>query len=153
MTTIPRPVAEALATAAEQLRKHQAHTIGCTPWDRPGIIAAITQASRIAAPADIAIALMRVTANPHARTPMLLPSPGAHWESTTTAARPAPTMCGRHPSNRAAGCRECEHENIGDPIAGAASVRDSLRNAPKLPNPDSVRERQERHRAAVKGRS
>lgn len=114
---------EALVALLHQLRHD---------WDTPGIRVAVQRAQTLGSPADVATAACRVAANTAAKTPGLIPEPGAHWQGTTVAQRTAPVMCPDHPDQRLTRCAPCEAIlNSTDHTAGAALVRKALREARK----------------------
>lgn len=128
---ITRAQAEAIATAVQQVRSDEHPR-----WDRPGILAAIEQASRMGSAADILAALAQLARRADVRTPMLLPKPGPHWVGTAVAERRPPTMCGDHPALPALNCPECAAElRPVDHAAHAAQVRASLRQGPRYLDP------------------
>ena len=109
---------EALVALLHQLRKD---------WDTPGIRVAIQRAQTLGSPADVATAACRVAANTAAKTPGLIPEPGAHWQGTAVGQRQAPVMCPDHPDQRLTRCTACQARlNDTDHQAGAALVRAEL---------------------------
>ena len=126
----------AIATAVQQLRPD---------WDHPGIVAALRAAQAHGTPAEVAAAACRLACNLKLRNPGMLAQPGAHWRAP---AEGGPTVsvvvtrCPEHPEHPAARCPECAHAELGDPVAGAAAVREALRSAPRLPDPAVMAARQ-----------
>lgn len=85
-------------------------------WQPAGIEAAIRKALDDGANgAEVCVAAVRVATDPEARTPGLIPSPGAHWQGTRAGSRIAPTPCPDHPDHPAGRCTRCREEATPPP--------------------------------------
>lgn len=114
---------EALVALLHQLRHD---------WDTPGIRVAVQRAQDLGSPAEVATAACRVAGNTAAKTPALIPEPGAHWQGTAVGQRQAPLMCPDHPQHRLTRCDPCQARiNDTDHSKGAELVRKALREARK----------------------
>lgn len=111
LNRLTRSQGEALLALVGTMRKD---------WDLPGIRAAIQKAAEIGPGSDVIVATVRAATNLEARTPALIPSPGPHWQGTTTGGRQPATPCGLHPEHRALGCPECKATPVATPEQIAA---------------------------------
>lgn len=69
----------ALAYLAARMRP-----TGASPWDEPGIVAALAKVQHLALP-DVAMATIRAAANADAKTPGVIPNlAGEHWRERVT---------------------------------------------------------------------
>jgi hypothetical protein len=117
MSRLTRPQAQRLTELVALLRDD---------WDLPGIRAAVARIPGDVSAVDAAIATVRATANRDARTPALIPEPGAHWQTTSAGKRHAPVMCADHPRHKAAGCQPCRAESVPVPPDVLAQVRTTV---------------------------
>lgn len=85
-------------------------------WQPAGIEAAIRKALDDGAPGpEVCVAAVRVAVDPEARTPGLIPRPGAHWQGTRAGSRIAPIPCPDHPDQPASRCKTCRAEATPPP--------------------------------------
>lgn len=119
-----RAQAVAIATAVQQVRPE---------WDHPGILAALHAAAAHGTPAEVAAAAFRLAGNLAARTPGMLPKPGAHWRAPADGGPTVSvisTRCGEHPDHPSARCPKCPSpDEVAkvDHAALAAEVKAALR--------------------------
>lgn len=85
-------------------------------WQPAGIEAAIRKALDDGANgAEVCVAAVRVATDPEARTPGLIPSPGAHWQGTRSGSRLVPIDCPNHPGQPSSRCVKCREEATPPP--------------------------------------
>ncbi|KNX38075.1 hypothetical protein [Luteipulveratus halotolerans] len=74
-------------------------------WDLPGIETAVREAAKDATAVDVCVAAIRAAGNSEAKTPGLIPRPGAHWSQTPKGEQRQHSTCAH--GNRQRVCDEC----------------------------------------------
>lgn len=121
---------QALATFISRVRED---------WDHPGIVAAISKASGLGSPFDVARALVNLAENRDLTSPGMLSQPGRHWVKASNEPT-GPNLsnnvrCPEHPINFMP-CPLCEAKRcLPDPVEHAdyIAAREALKARRPIP--------------------
>ena len=94
-------------------------------WQPAGIEAAVRKASEGVNGLDVCVAAVRAAANPEAKTPGLIHSPGPHWAGTPAGQRHVPIPCPFHPDHPASRCKSCTAEAVPPPEGWRDAAKES----------------------------